>query len=155
MATLFVFQTQLLHMHSQCSIFITFPVMWVTRYNNSHIDGAAVAMSWAHSSPCQRHLQRTGHPRQGMAPSGTMRTKPWGLKEGAQQHLRPSCLSPASISCCWTSLAVLQPQMDQEIRCGLVPGRATSTLSHVRKPKLWSANLQQQEHKTQWQTLRP
>lgn len=44
---------------------------------------------------------------------------------------------------------VLQPQIDREIRCGLVPGRATSTLSHVSKPKLWSANLQQQEHKTQ------
>lgn len=45
MAMLFVFQTQLLHMHSERSIFITFPVMWATQYNNSHIEGAAIAMS--------------------------------------------------------------------------------------------------------------
>lgn len=45
MATLFMFQKQLLHMHWVCSALKTFLVMWAAGYNNSYLDGAVVSMT--------------------------------------------------------------------------------------------------------------
>lgn len=52
-------------MHWVCSALKASPVMWVTPYNNSYMDGAVVSMTWAHP----HHLQGTSHPQTRAVPT--------------------------------------------------------------------------------------